>query len=343
MSKKEVVSQDKDIWFNPDKVLSFNALLSFIVGFRGVGKTYGCKVWCVNHFLKTGKKFIYLRRFKEEVNGDDLANFFVQIQDDPKVKNHEFAVKGRQFYIDGVHCGQAMYLTVQQSKKGTVYSDYDTIIFDEFIIEKGYQHYLPNEPIKLYSFMDTVFRHREGCRCLCLANAISWSNPYFTFFKFTPMESGFQVTQDGTVLLNVYDNEKFIEMRSQSKFAKMVKGTMYDEMALQNKFEDATDDFIKPRPKNGILQFNIQWKDKKYGVWFNQEDFELIVSNKTNNDVTTICYTTKDYKPNMMIITDKKLRVNTEIKRAFSNGYLFYEDVYIRNDMYDLLTVLGIR
>ena len=45
----------------------------------------------------------------------------------------------------------------------------------------------------------------------------------------------------------------------------------------------------------------------------------------------------------MMIITDKKLRVNNELKRAFVNGYLFFEDMFIRNDMYDLFTLLGVR
>ena len=337
------MSVNKSVWFDVDKVLSYNALLNFVVGYRGVGKTYGCKIWAIKHFLKTGKKFIYLRRFKEEIHGDDIKQFFVQIQNDERVRAHEFLVKGRQFYIDGVHCGQAIYLTIQQNKKSVSYDEYDTIIFDEFIIEKGYQHYLPNEPLKLYNFIDTVFRLRENCRCICLANSINWTNPYFTFFKFTPMEKGYQLIKDGTVLLNVYDNESFKEMRSKTRFAKMVEGTAYDDMAMQNKFEDVSDDFIKPRPKNGILQFNIKWKDHTYGCWFNKDDFELVISNKINNDVNTICYTTKDYKPNMMIITDKKLRVNSELKRAFVNGYLFFEDMFIRNDMYDLFTLLGVR
>lgn len=330
-------------FYNPDRDLSYNALLNFIIGARGVGKTYGWKVWCINRFIKTGEKFIYLRRFKEEVNGDDLKTFFTQIQDDPKMKIHEFSVDGRQFYVDGQHCGQALYLTIQQSKKSVTYAEYNTIIFDEFIIEKGYQHYLPNEPLKLYNFMDTVFRHRNNVRCICLANAINWSNPYFTFFKFTPMESGYQLVQDGTVLLNVYKNEEYAEMRGKSKFAKMVSGTAYDTMAMKNTFEDVTEDFLKPKPKKGILQFNIQWKEKTYGVWFDPETFEFVISNKINQDVNTICYTTKDYKPNMMLITDKKLRVNNELKRAFVNGYLFYEDMYIRNDMYDLFVLLGVR
>lgn len=340
MKKEE---KKENIWFDLDKVLSYNALLNFVVGYRGVGKTYGCKVWAVNHFLKTGRKFIYLRRFKEEVNGDDLKDFFIQIQNDPKCRGHEFYVKGRQFYIDGIHCGQALYLTIQQSKKSVTYDDYDTIIFDEFIIEKGYQHYLPKEPTKLYNLMNTVFRHREGCRCICLANAINWANPYFTFYKFTPMEEGYQLAQKGTVLLNIYRNEAYQEMVSASRFGQMIEGTAYEEMAYQNAFEDTSDDFLKPRPKNGILQFNLQWKENTYGCWLDPEHFELVISNRYNADAPTICYTTKDYKPNMMLITDKKLRVNNELKRAFVNGYLYYETMYIRSDMFDLFTLLGVR
>ena len=83
-------------WFDINKVLSYNAMLNFVVGYRGVGKTYGAKVWAVNHFFKTGMKFIYLRRFKEEVNGDDLKTFFTQIENDEKMKGHEFTVDGRK-------------------------------------------------------------------------------------------------------------------------------------------------------------------------------------------------------------------------------------------------------
>ena len=67
------------------------------------------------------------------------------------------------------------------------------------------------------------------------------------------MESGYQLVQDGTVLLNVYKNEEYAEMRGKSKFAKMVSGTAYDTMAMKNTFEDVTEDFLKPKPKKGIF------------------------------------------------------------------------------------------
>ena len=104
-------------------------------------------------------------------------------------------VKGRRFYCDDAEIGQILFLSVQQSKKSVEYPDYDTIIFDEFIIEKGFQRYLPDEVNKLFNFMDTVFRNRDNCRCICLANAISWVNPYFIFFKFAPMDAGYQIAQ----------------------------------------------------------------------------------------------------------------------------------------------------
>lgn len=340
MSEKVV---DESIWFSLDKVLSYNALLNFVVGPRGCGKTYGTKKWALKKFLKSSRKFIYLRRFKDEQNSDDLGKFFNEIKKDETFKAHELTVKGRKFFCDGLECGEAIYLSVQQSKKSVDYSDFDTIIFDEFIIEKGYQHYLPDEPIKLINFIDTVFRHRVGCRCICLANSIKWVNPYFTFFKFSPMDEGYQVAQDGTVLLNVYKNEKYTEMKNQTKLAKMIKGTVYEDMSINNKFEDMNNEFIKARPKNGNLEFNIQWKNKTYGLWYDSSNYWYVISYVTNKDSPTICYSTNDYRPNMKIITDKRFRVNTELKRAFVNGFLFFEDMYIRNEMYDLFTLLGIR
>ena len=34
---------NKNIWYSYDKVLSYNAMLNFIIGERGVGKSYGIK------------------------------------------------------------------------------------------------------------------------------------------------------------------------------------------------------------------------------------------------------------------------------------------------------------
>ena len=40
------------MYYSYDKAISFGALLNFIIGERGVGKSYGAKKWVVKHFKK---------------------------------------------------------------------------------------------------------------------------------------------------------------------------------------------------------------------------------------------------------------------------------------------------
>lgn len=329
------------IWFTPDKIFSYNAMLNFCVGARGCGKTYGTKKWAIKRYLKTGEKFIYLRRYKEDLK--DIDRFFDTLVNDKELSAHQLTVKGKRFYVDGEECGEALSLSIAQARKSVEYPNTNLIIFDEFIIEKGYQHYLDNEVIKLFNFMDSIFRNRDNCRCLCLANSIVWSNPYFAFFKFLPMEDGFQVVQSGEVLLNVYKNEEFRGMREKTKLAKVTEGTVYKEMAFDNKFEDVTDEFLKQRPKNGYPMVNIFWHKTTYGVWVDLDNYNYVISTTTNKDVATICYTTKDFKNNMMTICDKNSRINKNLKQAFQKGYLYFENMFIRNEMLDLFSLMGLK
>ena len=333
----------KSIYYDPNKMLSYNALLNFVVGQRGCGKTYGMKKWCIKRFMKTGEKFIYLRRYKEELNPKDLGKFFNAFEDDQDLKGFEFKVEGKKFFMNDQLIGEALPLSNQQYFKSVEFAGYNTIIFDEFIIEKGNIHYLENEPEKLLSVMDSVFRDRQNCRCVCMANSVLWANPYFAYYKFDPMAVGFQTRQDNMVVLQVYENEAFKEHRSKSRFGRLVSGTRYEEMAVENKFHDANDDFICKKPKNAELYVNLVWGRDVFGLWFDRNEYRYIVSKKHNPDVQTVCYSKKDYTPNMMLISDRSLNMNKILRRAFANGYIFYEDVYIRNTMYDLFTMIGIR
>ena len=43
---------NESIYLNFDKVLSYNAFLTMLIADRGVGKTFGAKTYCINHYLK---------------------------------------------------------------------------------------------------------------------------------------------------------------------------------------------------------------------------------------------------------------------------------------------------
>lgn len=58
---------ENELYYDFGLTLSKNALINFILSHRGVGKTFGFKKYAINDFLKTGKQFMYVRRFKSEL------------------------------------------------------------------------------------------------------------------------------------------------------------------------------------------------------------------------------------------------------------------------------------
>ena len=58
---------DKSIYYNPERIISFNALLNLIIGERGVGKSYGFKTFAVKRFLNKHKQFAYVRRYETDL------------------------------------------------------------------------------------------------------------------------------------------------------------------------------------------------------------------------------------------------------------------------------------
>ena len=58
---------NKDIWYSPQRVISFNALLTLVIGERGCGKTFGFKTYAVKRFLNKGKQFAYIRRYDTDL------------------------------------------------------------------------------------------------------------------------------------------------------------------------------------------------------------------------------------------------------------------------------------
>ena len=53
-------------YYNYDKIRSYNALMNIIMTNRGFGKTYGFKDMDIKNFLKNGKQFMYVRRYKPD-------------------------------------------------------------------------------------------------------------------------------------------------------------------------------------------------------------------------------------------------------------------------------------
>lgn len=126
------------MYYDYHKIISYNAFLNFLIGERGVGKTYGAAKLVVNRFIKKDEQFAYIRRYKSELK-EAVPTFFNALIKNEEFPDHTLAASGNQFKIDGNTCGYAMTLSTAQDLKSSNFDKVTTIIFDEFIIEERSQ------------------------------------------------------------------------------------------------------------------------------------------------------------------------------------------------------------
>lgn len=50
------------MFYDLSKVLTYNAFLNFLIGERGVGKTYSTSKFVTKQFINKGYEFAYVRR-----------------------------------------------------------------------------------------------------------------------------------------------------------------------------------------------------------------------------------------------------------------------------------------
>lgn len=80
------------MYYDYNKILSYNALINILIGERGVGKTYGASKLVINKFLKKGEQFAYIRRYKPELK-KAVPQFFEAIKDNNEFERTYFYYK----------------------------------------------------------------------------------------------------------------------------------------------------------------------------------------------------------------------------------------------------------
>ena len=277
---------DKSIYYSPDKILSYNALLNLIIGERGVGKTYGFKTFAVKRFLNKGKQFAYIRRYDTDleasVGSTNDNKFFEQIK--KEFPNSEFKItkskKVRKIYIDNKICGYALPLSSADSLKSSSYENVDIIIYDEFMLKEGTtQHYLKNEPEIILDLIETIGRLRD-IRVFCLGNAISSTCPLMNYFNVSlPYNTDIKLFKDGTIAIEYIKNEKYREVKKASRFGKLIDGTRYGKYAIDNEFLMDSKSFIKKKDSNAKFYFIIYIYGNSYGIWSDFKNQIMYISN----------------------------------------------------------------
>lgn len=339
--------QDKSIYLDFNKPLSYNALLTFIITERGLGKSYGAKKYVAKHFIKKKKQFVYLRRYKTELKEAMLKNnipiFWEQIKNDPELKDHKFTNKKDTMYIDGELSGFAMPLSIANILKSSTYENVDTIIFDEFLIDKGSYHYLQNEVVQLLDVIETVARLRD-IRVIFLGNAISITNPYFTFFNLTlPYNSEVKIAKrdnDGNPLIIIYyaKNQKYRDVKKASRFGQLIADTEYGKYAIDNEFLRDSKTFIRKKSKQCKFYFILVINGKHYGVWSDYKEGMIYISNDYDpNCPVKFSINHNDHDENTLLIRTRTSPFFKSIIEHYRLARLCFENQQIKNNVMEYL------
>ena len=178
-----------------------NSIYKFIVGGRGIGKTFGILKYMIEHNIK----FIFMRRTQTQVDmikNDELNPFkalFNVLGKDwlfsvnninkniSAVYRTAFDPEEQMYKAEGSPIGYIMALSTVANIRGFDASDVEYLIYDEFIGEK-HEKAIASEGTAFLNAIETIARNREiqgkePMRVVALSNSTNLANPIFIELK----------------------------------------------------------------------------------------------------------------------------------------------------------------
>ena len=310
-------------------------LYNLLVGERGVGKTYAFKYWAIKNFLKTGKHFIYLRRYKTEF--EDIQLFFDDIDE---FKDLDIRIEGGKFFINKKIAGFYVPLSKTVQKKSTPYPNVNKVLFDEFVISKDFRriyHYLPNE-VEAYfmNMLSTIIRGRQDKITVILAgNADDIMNPYFAYFNLYPSNKVIDKNYMRNALLYNSDNIEFQEHMSNTEFGKSLKGTAFERKALKNKFDIDTT-FVEKKQGNCAPYCCIKYNNTYYTFWISFVQGKMYVTEQLIETVPCYVLTVGENEINTLLLSSKRAEPLRFIAKQVELNNIRYESYQIKDAMLDV-------
>ena len=327
-------------YYDYNNVLSRNGTFNFVVGGRGLGKTYGAKQWAISDWIKTGNEFIYLRRYKSELASK--TSFFADIGH--QYPDWEFRVNGnvaegrlvdtKDFEV----MGYFVSLSTALVKKSIAYPKVTKIIFDEFIIQKGTIHYLADELVAFQEFYSTVDRWKDKTRVLFLANSISIYNPYFIGWGIEPSGGEWYTNAKGFIVVHLPESATFASAVYETRFGQFIKGTEYGVYSVESKFKDANSLLIRPKPLTATYYCRFK-TSIEFAIWIDYTGtgpIYYVNTKKANLPDTLFTINPNDLGGNVVMV-DKSTPVVRALFNAYKRARMYFSNPKVRSAFEELI------
>jgi hypothetical protein len=332
-------------YYDYGSLLSRNGVFNYLVGGRGLGKTFGAKDQAIKRYIRNGDMFIYVRRYETEIK--TIGTFFDDIAE--KYPDWDFKVDGRAFLISPATerdakkrkwtiFGFAVVLSKAQQFKSVAYPRVTLIIFDEFIIEKGVIHYLPGEAKLFLNFFLTVDRGQDKTIVLFLANAVSVINPYFLEYKIRPKEgTEWLRMNDGFTICHFPKAADYAKSFMETRFGKFIQGTEYADYAIGNEFSDNSDLLIRQKDSDAKYLMSLENRLGTFSVWHNLNTDEYFSQAKLpGNEIKyTLLPENMSEEKTLLLQNDRYVQ---DLRTAYRVGRMFFDNPTTRNIFIDLFS-----
>lgn len=248
-------------YLNMKEIMNIPVPFIFIVGARGIGKTYGA----IKELVEQHQFFMLLRR--TQMQADFISNpMFSPITaplDDMGIDfDAQKLVKGSKLFINTSNGEEICYsaaLSTIGNLRGMANSRTKCILYDEFIPSPG-ERTLAEEGELLFHAYETVNRNRElngqkPVKLVCLANGFNIANEVFitqslVTVAYKMIMGGEEVhidTKRGYALL-IPMRSKISQKKSDTALYRFAKDTQFSELALMNEFRGVDEENVQSKP-----------------------------------------------------------------------------------------------
>lgn len=332
------------MFYNFDKLFSYNFLIAFVIGERGVGKSFNSKVAVLKKFIKSGEQFIYIRRYKTELD-TALATFWTDLQANGYFDDLRLEVKKSkmltQFLCDGKVCGYAIPLSTANILKSTPFPNVSTIIFDEFLLDTaGTYRYLKHEVTMFLDVIESVGRLRDNLKVILLGNALNvHASPYFAYWDLELPQNGaeFRTFKDGAIVVNYIRNLEYRKAKKASKFGKLIDGTEYGRYAIDNEVLRENNSFIEKRPSNASFDAVLVINGMPLGIWNGRNGYMYLSEKHDPNTIHKFVFDFNDHTEGTIFESARdNIWMHLTI-RAYKQGWLKFENQKVKSNAITLL------
>ena len=355
----------KKKYYDLSKLLECGCNWNILYGMRSNGKSYAVKEHALKQAFNKSIKFVYLRRWSEDIKTKDVDTYFDDI-DIKKITGGKYtgvmAYQGFFYfsYIDeevekevrGPQIGRYCSLNQGERYKSQVFNDYDIIIFEEFLTDKIYLGSSENpEPRQLIQFVSTVARDRN-IKIFMIGNTISRICPYFSEWG---LLKGIMQQQPGTI--DIYhlrgengivdiavENCEVVETKSKMFFGNTAKQITSGEWEVND-----CPKLLKPYAfYNMLYEIDIQYGEFKYIMQLLADGetggtFVYIYPNTSRRKIQRVI--TNIFNVDPMITNGLNPRIKAEclISECFRSGKVCYSDNLTGTDFKQILSQYDLK